>query len=174
MTRVFENRRLARTSKISMIVLIVVIVFGCWDLWNAFGVGSQDPTAAMFGVLFVGGGVIGGYTVWNDGRDQAQWFDADLASGKSMIAVWRPYRPLVLAQNLDQLTGWRHWIKVAKRNVRTHYFVVAAPGYPRPIYFEMAVDAEIPEMLRQIAPEAVADFEDNTRRQREATAERAT
>jgi len=39
---------------------------------------------------------------------------------------------------------------------------------------EMAVDAEIPEMLRQIAPEAVADFEDNTRRQREATAERAT
>ena len=174
MTRVFENRRLARASNISVVVLVVVIVFGFWDLWNAFGVGSQDPTAAMFGVLFIGGGVIGGYTVWNESRDQAQWLDVDLAAGKSAIAVWRPYRPLVLEQDLDQLTGWRHWIKVAKRNVRTHYFVVVAPGYPRPIYFEIAVDAEIPDALREIAPEAVADFEDNTRRQREATGERAS
>lgn len=174
MTRVFENRRLARTSNISVIVLVVVILFGLWDLWNAFALGSPDPTGAMFGVLFVGGGIVGGYTVWNEGRDQAQWLDADPAGGKSAIAVWRPYRPLVLEQDLGQLTGWRHWIKVAKRNVRTHYLVVVAPGYPRPIYLEMPIAGDIPETLRQIAPEAIEDFETNTRRQREAGTERAT
>lgn len=167
MTRLFENRRLPKTSNISAVVLVVVILFGFWDLWNAFGTGSQDTTSAMFGVLFVGGGIIGAYTIWNDGRDQAQWLDVDLDTGKSALAVWRPFKPLVLEQNLDQMTGWRHWIKVAKRNVRTHYIVVTVPDYPRPIYLEMLVGGEIPDALRQIAPEAVEDFETNTRRQRE-------
>ncbi len=174
MTRIFENRRLPRTSNISVIVLAVVIIFGFWDLWNAFGVGSQDPMGAMFGVLFVGGGVIGAYTIWNDGRDQAQWLDVDFDSGRGAIAVWRPFRPLVLEQDLDRMTNWRHWIKVAKRNMRTHYIVVAVPDYPRPIYFEMNLAEPVPEGLRRVAPEAVEDFEANTRRQREPDAEKTT
>ena len=174
MTRIFENRRLPKTSNISVVVLVVVIIFGFWDLWNAFGTGSPDPTSAMFGILFIGGGIVGGYTIWNDGRDQAQWLDVDLDTGKAELAVWRPFRPLVLAEDLTRMTGWRHWIKVAKRNLRTHYIVVAVPDYPRPIYFEMLPGGEIPDMLRRIAPEAVEDFETNTRRQREPEADATT
>lgn len=169
MTRIFENRQITRTSNISMVVLVVVIVFGFWDLWSAFGGGEPDTTSAMFGVLFVGGGLIGGYTIWNDGRDQVQWFDVDLEAGKCAVAVWRPIRPLVFDLDLSQVSEWRHWVKVGKRNMRTHYLVAALPGYPRPVYFEMPQDRtkEIPAGFRDIAPEAVEDFEINSGRTRD-------
>lgn len=173
MTRIFENRHLPKTSNISMVVLIVVFLFGLWDLWTAFGTGAQDMTSAMFGVLFVGGAIIGGYTIWNEGRDQAQWFDVDLESGKSILAVWRPLRPLVFEQDLSQLTGWRHWVKVGKRNMRVHYLVASVPGYPRPVYMELPQDknAEIPEDFRKIAPEAIEEYEINSGRRRDQEAE---
>jgi len=166
MTRIYDNRALARTSNISFVVLAVVIVFGCWDLWNAFAGGSNDPTSSMFGVLFVGGGLFGGYTIWNENRDQAQWLDVDLDAGKGTLAVWRPFRPQVIDMGLDRITAWRHWVKVGKRNMRTHYLLASFPGYPRPVYFELLPGKDVPDAFRRLAPEAIDDFETNTGRAR--------
>jgi hypothetical protein len=166
MTRVFENRRLSRTTNISIIVMVVVIVFGCFDLWNAFVVGSDDTTAALFGAVFVGGGLLGINTLWIEGRDQAQWFDVDFDAGKGVVAVWRPFRPLVIEAGLDKLTDWRHWVKVGKRNAQTHFIVAAVPGYPRPVYFELPPGRDIPEAFRRLAPEAVDDYEVNSGRRK--------
>lgn len=166
MTRIFENRALPRTSNISVVVLIPVILFGFWDLWTAFGTGGEDFTSAMFGVLFVGGGIIGGYTIWNEGRDQAQWFDIDFDTGKGAVAVWRPFRPRVFETDLDAITNWRHWVKVGKRNLRTHFLVAAVPGYERPVYFELPAGNDIPDGFRRLAPEAVDDYETNTGRKK--------
>ncbi len=111
--------------------------------------GSQDTTAAMFGVLFVGGGIYGAYTIWTEARDQVIALDADPNTGRAAITLWRPFKNMVIDLPIDRLTGWRHWVKVGKRNMRTHFVVFNAEGYPQPLYVELT-KGEMPEGFREL------------------------
>lgn len=162
--RVYKNRDLGRIGNISVVILVAVFIYGLWELWAAFFTGSNDTFGAMFGVVFVGGGAIGMYTIWKENRDQPQWFDADFDTGRGQIALWRPFRPQVIDIQLADMRDWRYWIKVGKRNLRIHYLVAAVPDYPRPIYFDLTHTGDIPEGFRRLAPEAVAEYEESTGR----------
>ena len=164
MERLYTNPGFTRRQNISATVLVVVVIYGVWELWRAFNSAAGDTTGAMFGVLFVGGGLFGAKTLWDDGRDLVVAFDADSGAGRGVLTLWRPFRLLTLDTGLDQITGWRHWVKVGKRNLRTHYLVVSAAGYPRPLYIELRPGEAIPEGLRRLAPGAVEDFETSTAR----------
>jgi hypothetical protein len=91
MTRIYENPGLARRNNISAAVLVVVIIYGIFELWMAFSSSTGDSTGAMFGVLFVGGGLYGAKTIWDECRDLVVAFDADPASGRSP-STWRSIR----------------------------------------------------------------------------------
>ena len=159
MEKLYSNPGFTRRQNISLVVLVVVIIYGIFELWRAFSSPVGDTTGAMFGVLFVGGGLFGMKTMWDDSRDLILSLEADFGAGRGVLSLWRPFKSLTLDLPLDQITGWRHWIKVGKRNLRTHYLVATAAGYPRPLYLELRLVEAIPDGLRRLAPEAVADFE---------------
>lgn len=170
MTRVYDNPGFAKRNNISVVVLVVVVIYGLFELYTAFGTGSQDPMAAMFGVLFVGGGIYGAYTIWNEARDQVMAIDVDEAAGRAAITLWRPFQSIVIEASIDRLTGWRHWVKVGKRNMRTHFIVFSAEGYPLPLHVELT-KGEMPEGFRKLSPAVVEEFEENTGKRAEGTAE---
>ena len=132
MTRIYENPGFAKRNNISVIVLVAVVIYGFFELYTAFGTGSQDQMAAMFGVLFVGGGIYGGYTIWNEARDAVTAIDADFDTGRAAVTLWRPFKSMVIDVPIDRLTGWRHWVKVGKRNMRTHFVDLQRRGLPEP------------------------------------------
>ncbi len=163
MTRIYEYPGFAKRNNISVIVLVAVFVYGFFELYTAFFAGGQDQMAAMFGVLFVGGAVYGAYTIWSEARDTVMALDLDPATGMTKITLWRPFGTHVLDVPSSQLTGWRHWVKVGKRNVQTHYVIFNAPGHPRPLHVELT-KGDLPEGFRQLSPAAVEEFEENTGR----------
>jgi hypothetical protein len=162
MEQLYDNPGFARRQNISASVLVIVVIYGVFELWRAFSSADGDTTGAMFGVLFVGGGLFGAKTVWDESRDLVAAFAADFAAGRGVVTLWRPFRPFRLELGLDQLTGWRHWVKIGKRNSRSHYLVADAAGYPRPLYFELRLGGSVVDGLRRLAPGAIADFETNS------------
>lgn len=169
MTRIYENPGFAKRNNISVIVLVAVVIYGIFELYTAFGTGSQDQMAAMFGVLFVGGGIYGAYTIWSEARDAVTAIDVDEGAGRAAITLWRPFKSIVVEAPIDRLTGWRHWVKVGKRNMRTHFVIFNAEGYPNPLYVELT-KGEMPEDFRKLSPAVVEEFEENTGKRAEAEA----
>ena len=163
MTRIYEHSGFAKRNNISVVVLVAVFIYGFFELYTAFFTGIQDQMAAMFGVLFVGGAVYGAYTIWSEARDTVMALDMDPATRAARITLWRPFSTQVIEAPADHLTGWRHWVKVGKRNVQTHYVIFNAPGYPRPLHVELT-KGELPEGFRTLSPAAVEEFEENTGR----------
>jgi len=170
MTRIYENPGFAKRNNISVVVLVAVVIYGFFELYTAFGTGTQDQMAAMFGVLFVGGGIYGAYTIWSEARDAVMAIDVDETSGKVAISLWRPFKRLVIEAPIGGLTGWRHWVKVGKRNMRTHYVIFNAPGYPNPLNVELT-KGEMPDGFRKLSPAVVEDFEESTGKRAESAAE---
>ena len=170
MTRIYENPGFARRNNISVIVLVAVIIYGFFELYTAFGTDNQDSMAALFGVLFVGGGIYGAYTIWTEARDQVIALDVDPDKGVAAITLWRPFKSMVIDVPIDGLTGWRHWVKVGKRGMRTHFVVFNAEGYPQPLYVELT-KGEMPEGFRKLSPAVVEEFEESTGKRPETAAE---
>ena len=119
MTRIYENPGIAKRANFSLIIMVAVIAWGAWELWSAFGTGTEDSTAALFGVLFFGGGVYGIYKTFTDNRDLVTAMDVDFAAGRAAATLWRPLRALKIEDSLDRFTGWRYWVKVGGRSQRT-------------------------------------------------------
>ena len=163
MTRIYENPGFARRNNISVLVLVAVTIYGFFELYTAFFTGSQDQMAAMFGVLFLGGGIYGAYTIWSEARDTVMTLDLDPATRRAKISLWRPFSTHVIDEPVDALTDWRHWVKVGKRNMQTHFVIFNAPSYPHPLHVEL-IKGELPEGFRQVSPAAVEEFEENTGR----------
>ena len=161
MTRIYENPGFAKRNNISVVVLVAVVIYGIFELYTAFFTGSQDQMAAMFGVLFLGGGLYGAYTIWSEARDTVMTLDVDEASQQARIVLWRPFGTYVVESPIDRLTDWRHWVKVGKRSMQTHYVIFRAEGYPHPLHVELT-KGELPEGFRQLSPATVEDFEENT------------
>jgi hypothetical protein len=170
MIRIYENPGFAKRNNISVVVLVAVVIYGIFELYTAFGTGTPDQMAAMFGVLFVGGGIYGAYTIWTEARDAVMAIDVDEASGKAAISLWRPFKRLVIETPIDGLTGWRHWVKVGKRNMRTHYVIFNAAGYPNPLNVELT-KGDMPDGFRKLSPAVVEEFEENTGKRAEGAAE---
>jgi hypothetical protein len=60
---------------------------------------------------------------------------------------------------VEELANWRHYVKIGARNARSSFLLVNCPGYPHPLQFELGRGTLPSDGLRQLAPEAVGDFE---------------
>lgn len=167
MTRIYESKGLNWRSNLSVGIMIPVVLWGLWELWSAFGnPDNQDPTGAMFGVLFVGGGIYGFYKTLTDNRDLVAAVDADFDTKRIVFTLWRPLRTETMEESFDRLT-WRYWVKVGSRNARNYFLFVQVAGYPRPLQIELRRGEPVSEGLRRLVPDAIAEFERDTGARRE-------
>lgn len=171
MTRIYENRGYLRRQIISLVIVVLVMIYGAWEIYAAF-FGTDDyhsPFGEMlglgddrlaFGVLFLGGGLYGGWQMLNDAHNTVASFDLDEATGATVTTLWRPFGPLKLSADLAAIRNWRLYVKLGKRNTRTFFIYADHPGHPQPLEFDLT-RSDVTG-LRKIAAEAVAEFDEAT------------
>lgn len=148
-------------SNLSLAILAAVFAYGLYELWLAATV-TSSTTGYLFAAIFLGGAVYGVRAALAETRDLAISFDADIDSGHAAIALWRPFHVKRIDTTLDRITGWRHWVQTASRGRRAHFLLAREASYDGMLRFQLEPGMTIPDELRRIAPEAVADFEKET------------
>jgi hypothetical protein len=162
MVSLHQNSSMVTRSNISFAILVVVFPFGIWELWGAATV-SGDTGAYVFGAIFVGGAIYALRNLLAETRDLVVAFDADPATGKAKISLWRPFRKLRIETSLDQISGWRHWIQTGTRGRRNFFLLAQEASHAGMLRIELRPGAGIASQLRELAPEAIADFERETK-----------
>lgn len=163
MKRILSIRGMVWRSNLSLAILTAVCAYGLWELWLAATV-TGNPTGYLFAAIFIGGAAYGVRSALIETRDLVMSFEADTDSGKAAITLWRPLRLKRIDTTLDRITGWRHWIQTASRGRRVHFLLAKEPSYGGVLRFALEPGMALPEELRRIAPEAIADFEKETGR----------
>jgi hypothetical protein len=161
MTRILDSRGMATRSNVSLAILTAVFIYGIWEIWHAATVGG-DPTAYLFGVAFIGGSLYGLNTTLKETRDLVIAFDADPVSRAAVLALWRPFHRKRIETSLDRIAGWRLWIETGSRGQRTYYLLARDPSHDGTLRFTLQHGMAIPDLLREIAGEAIEDFERET------------
>ncbi len=161
MTRILDNRGMATRSNVSLAILTAVFIYGIWELWHAITVGN-DPTAYLFGVAFIGGSLYGLNTTLREARDLVIAFDADPARRAAALTLWRPFHNKRIETSLDSIAGWRHWVETGSRGLRSYYLLAREPSHDGTLRFQLQRGMTIPDVLREIAGEAIEDFERDT------------
>lgn len=156
MTSIYRNTALARRMNISCVVVVGAILYGLWELWAAYRAGPNAGYGYLFGVFFVGGGIYGMKQIRDESFNMVVALDADVATGASVVSIWRPFAAKRIAGRLDGLTDWRFHISSGR--VPVPMLLADHPGHPRPLQFELRKGA-VSEALRSLAPEAVAAYE---------------
>lgn len=158
MERIHDDSAAARRANISSVILIAAFFFGTWELWRATTItGAAD--GYFFGISFLLASVFALRLTLTEIRDRVIALDVDKELGQAVIVLWRPFSATRLETTLDQITGWRHWVQTKSLNRRNYFLFARLPSYPNQLRFELRPDVPIAEELRQIAPEAIADFE---------------
>jgi hypothetical protein len=161
MNRVYNDRNAALRNWGSMTVLVLAVLWGIAEIIRT-QMGAEDHTGYLFGAGFLAGAAYGGYRLFIDTRDTIMRLEADFASGQSVVTLWRPWGLSRLAAPLDALSGWRMYISLRTRAQRSYLLRVNHPGSPaRPLQIELMPGKTDIEGLRQVAPEAIRDFEMN-------------
>ncbi len=160
LTRIYDNPGLPGRPTLSIVIVTLAFLYGWFELWRAWRNNFSSQFDLMFGVLFVGGGIYGFYQTWTEARDAVVAIDADEKSDRLAISLWRPFRPMVIETTRVGVASWRHFVKVGPRDARTHMIIASVPGYPRPLRIGLAAGKPVPEGLRKIAREAVAEYEE--------------
>jgi hypothetical protein len=158
MTQLLGNPGMARRSSLSLAILIAIFAYGLWELWHAATV-SNNPMDYLFGTLFIGGALYGARTALNETRDLVILLEADLESDAAAIELWRPFRRHRIDTTLEKITGWRHWIQTGPRGRNAHFLLFREPSHEGVLHAALTPGMTIPDELRRIAPEAIADFE---------------
>ena len=90
------------------------------------------------------------------GATSSPRLDRDEATGALVATLWQPTGPLRLAAG--ELSNWRSIVKIAGRKTRTFFIYADHAAHPRPLRFDLRQGTDLTG-LRQIAPEAVAEYE---------------
>ncbi len=164
MTRLYANRGFWVRNALLILFLIVVFIYGCWELWRASHVASGEAgTGVMFGVVFAGGSLFALRQLRDDHRDLVASLDRNDATGELVAAVWKPLGAEKIVAPPSAFTDWRVHVKLLARGRQKAFFLhVDYAGRPRPLRFDLKPGTDTAG-LRQLAPEAIAEFEAQTR-----------
>lgn len=158
MKRLLDNPGKVRRWYLFLGFFAVAFLYGLWELWLA-AVVTGSMVGYVFAAIFVGGGVYGIRSMLAEARDLAVSFDADAASGKAIIKLWRPFHMKQIDTTLDQITGWQHQVQTGPRDERSHFLLAREKSHDGVLRFALEPEMAIPDELRRIAPQAIGDFE---------------
>jgi hypothetical protein len=134
MTRIYENRGLARRMTMSMIVVAIAFLFGLFEIWSIFRApAGESGYGYLFALFFIFGGLYAYRQLQADFEDTVVALDADETT--ALITLWRPLRAKRIDGPLSALTGWRKEVK-STRNMRIEMLVADHANHPKPLRFE--------------------------------------
>ena len=158
--RIYEQRGFLLRMRLSTGVLVLAFLYGLWETYGAL-TGPDTNNGLIFGVLFIAASFYGGFQLMKDFGDSVATLDRD---GDTLTAtLWRPWGTLKIAGPRERFTNWRFHIVMAKRNQRMPVIRVDHPDYPRPLAMELKPGVTPLDGLRDVAPDAVADYEEAIR-----------
>ncbi len=157
MTVVYELRGYMRRQAISLGLIAVIFVYGLWELFN--GATRADTIALLFGLVFVGGAAYAFRQITNDARDQVGLLEMR-EDGSTIATLWRPFGVLRLQAQPGELNDWSYHVKPAGRAMKKRYLQAAHPKHPRRLHVELRPDVVITDGLRELAPEALAEYDE--------------
>ena len=157
MKRLYENPGYTTRMNASCVVVIVAALFGLWELWSAWRAGGSDGTNYLFAALFIGGGIYAGRQLLETSANTVVALDADPATRRATVTLWKPFSSTTISGSLDDFTDWQFQLRPGR--VRTPMLTAHHPAHPRPLEFELKPGGAVAEELRGLAPEAVAAFE---------------
>jgi hypothetical protein len=135
MTRIYENRGLARRMTGSAVVCAIALGFGAFELWRAV---DAPPGGSGYGYLFAAFFVFG--AIYGFRQLRADYLDGvvslDMGPDAAEVALWRPLGKKRIGGPPAALTGWRREILTLRRNLRVEMLLADHPGHPRPLRFE--------------------------------------
>ena len=161
MTRIYDDRGFVLRNWASMAILIGAVAWGLVEIVR-YQTGASDSTGLLFGVGFLAASAYGGYRLFAEARDTIVRFETNSDGGQSVVTLWRPWGLQRLAAPMAALGGWRMYIALKSRNMRTYLLRVDHPANPRPLQVELMPGKTDLAALRRLAPQAIADFEANT------------
>jgi hypothetical protein len=124
-------------------------------LWRASqAAGGDASSGATFGVLFIGGGIYAAWHLANDWRDLIVELDRG-TDGSLTASRWTPFGPRAITGGFG---NWRFYVKLVGRSRREFFLYVDHPSAPRPLKIELRPGMDL-SGLRQVAPEAIAEYE---------------
>jgi hypothetical protein len=168
MVKVFDNSGVIWRSWVSVAVLTGAVIWGAIELVRVY-TGASDSTGYLFGFGFLAAAGYGGQRLFLDTRDTLVSLAVDFNSRETLAVLWRPWGLTHLTAPLDRLTGWDLFIAIKTRQQRTYLLRFRHPDYPDArLQIELPPTIKDVEGLRRLAPEAIAEFEENTGRRKAA------
>jgi hypothetical protein len=155
MTPLYRNTGVWTRSAAYFAVVAAAILWGCFELWRgAHAQGGEAQSDALFGVLFIGGGI---YALW---QIMAEWRDVIVAldrdEGGGLVAtVWGPTGPKKIS---GEFSNWRYHVVVVGKTGQLPFIFVDNAAAQRPLRVDLRFKGDV-SGLRTVAPEAVAEYE---------------
>lgn len=155
MTPLYRNPGIWTRSIAYLAVIAAAMLWGVFELWRAaYAEGGDASSGALFGVLFIGGGVYSLWQIVGEWRDLVVALDRD-ADGTLVATLWSMAGPKKIS---GPFRNWRFHIAVAGRNTRLLFIYADHPDVPRPLRFDARKGVDLAG-LRTVAPDAVADHD---------------
>ena len=158
MKRLLDNPSKVRRWYLFLGFFAVAFLYGLWELWLA-AVVTGSVIGYLFAAIFIGGAIYGVRAMLAEAHDLVVSFDADIESGNATIRLWRLFHMKQIDTTLDQITGWHHFVQTGARDERSHFLLAREKSHDGMLRFALEPEMTIPDELRRIAPQAIADFE---------------
>jgi hypothetical protein len=162
MTRLYESPGHRLRTRISLIILIGLILLGIWYL--VFRALAAPPGIAGLGpwalsIAFIVAGVAGLVRVLNGARDWVIAMDMEEETGKVVIWLRGALGARRIKTEIHQLCNWRYSAAGRSGRARFRRILADLKGRRRPLIFDVRLAHPVPDGLRRVAPQAVADYE---------------
>lgn len=164
MAALYDDRGAMWRNWLSTAVLIGALIWGVVEIVRA-QMGASDSTGFLFGIGFLVAAAYGAYKMLSDARDTIVRLEADRDGGQSVVTLWRPWGPRRLEAPLGALRNWRMYVAIRKRNQPTYLLRVDHP-FAGTLHIELRPEFKAVDGLRQLAPEAIEEFEIRTGRRK--------
>ncbi len=162
MERIFINRSINFRMWLGLIAVIGAALLGLWFIGARLIEGpaeEEGDQALVVGLMLTAIAVVGALRLMHYGYQTVVTLDADDASDKARIALWRPIGEAPLEARLSDMVEWRY--EVGRRNTRmpNYRFRARLSEPPRWLVFEVAPHNDMHPLFLKIAAEAVKEFE---------------
>ncbi len=162
MIRLYESPGHGMRMRISLILLFGLVLLGAWYL--VFQALVAPPGIAGLGpwflsIAFMVAGIGGLVRTLRGARDRVVAMDMDEASGNTVIWLWSPFGARRIRTHVGNLANWRYEATGGPRKARFRPILADLKGRERPLIFDVRPTRPVPDGLRRVAPQAIADYE---------------
>jgi hypothetical protein len=155
MTEIYRNSGIWKRSVGYVVVIVAAMLWGVFELWQgSHAAGTDAQSGALFGVLFIGGGIYAVWQMMTDWRDVITSLERG-ADGVVVAKVWSLTGPIAVE---GPFHNWRYHVTIAGRRTEVPWIFADTEDWERPLRIDLRQKADLTG-LREIAPDAVADYE---------------